>query len=285
MKKLLFVSFASLSSITHANAHLVMSYVEVNSNQLSNVGCFVRSDNNQPLIQMTSIFAANINGDNPNNPVIYFNPQVMNLLSNDYKQIEDLQKKGIKVLITLLGNHQNAGWACMTNTLSKIKFAKDIVKIVNKYKLDGVDIDDEYSNCSTNENSLADLAQLIKADPAFKNKILSKALFSDSFEFSNHKLAKYLDFGWEMTYSSNNFAGRLNPYLNYGMKKENLLLGSWTNINYPSPSSVNQYTLNNNFAGIMIYDIKANSQNFLNSLVQTNTNNSLTINVLPNCLR
>ncbi|WP_186647165.1 glycosyl hydrolase family 18 protein [Fluviispira vulneris] len=285
MKKILISSFVSLSLITHANAHLIMSYVEVNSNQLSNVGCFVRSDNAQPFIHMTSIFAANINGDNPNNPVIYFNPQVKNLLTNEYKQVENLQKMGIKVLITLLGNHQNAGWACMTNMQSKIKFAKDIVQMVNKYKLDGVDIDDEYSNCSPNENSLADLAQLIKADPAFKNKILSKALFSDSFEFSNHKLAKYLDYGWEMTYSSNNFAGRLNPYLSYGMKKEKLLLGSWTQISNFPPSEITQYVVKNNFAGIMIYDITANSQNFLNSLVQTNANNSLAINVLPNCLK
>ena len=43
-----------------------MAYVEVNSNPLQNMGCYIRSDNNKPYIDMVAIFAANINGKSPN---------------------------------------------------------------------------------------------------------------------------------------------------------------------------------------------------------------------------
>jgi GH18 family chitinase len=285
MKMYFYVCLALFFSFSKANALLKMSYVEVNSNNLSNVGCYVLSDNAKPFIQMTSIFAANINGSDANKPEIYFNPQVTNLLSDNYHQISDLQKKGIKVLITLLGNHQNAGWACMTNDNDKMNFAKDIVNMVNKYKLDGVDIDDEYSNCTTNDSSIADIAQYIKEDAAFKGKLLTKALFSDYPHFSNLKLAKYLDYGWEMSYFSGNLGQRLIPYLNYGMKKNNLFLGGDSQQYYPSSANITKYVFNNHFGGIMIYNITTNSQSYLTEIARAEYGNHVNVNVLPDCLK
>ena len=285
MKIYLYSCFVLFFSFSKANALLKMSYVEVNSNNLSNVGCFVRSDNAKPFIQMTSIFAANINGDDPNKPEIYFNPQVSNLLNSDYQQISELQKKGIKVLITLLGNHQNAGWSCISKQNDRMNFAKEIVNMVNKYKLDGVDIDDEYSNCIPNDSSLADIAQYIKEDPDFKGKLLTKALFSDYATFSNHKLAKYLDYGWEMSYFSGSFGQRLMPYLSYGMKKENLFLGGDSQQYYPSPSNITKYVLNNHFGGVMIYNITINSQDYLTEISHAEYGNDVNVNVLPDCLK
>ncbi|APJ03631.1 glycosyl hydrolase family 18 protein [Silvanigrella aquatica] len=271
--------------VSNANAFIKMSYVEVNSNNLSNIGCYVRSDNGKPYIDFTSIFAANINGSDINSPEIYFNPQVSHLLNNDYDQISNLQKKGVKVLITLLGNHQDAGWACLTQDAAKQKFAKEIVNMVNKYKLDGVDIDDEYSTCFSNRTSISDLAHYIKNDPNFNGKILTKALFNDDFDFSRSKLAKYLDYGWEMTYSSSNFASRLNRYLKYGMNKEHLFLGGNANQSSSFSSSISNYVKTNDFGGAMIYNITTYSWNFLNDMARAEYDNKLDIQVLPNCLK
>ena len=85
-----------------------VAYVETNTNALSNVSCFVQSDTKKPFFDTAVIFAANIHGTDPNKPTIYLNPQDSKLL-NDTKQISSLQKKGIKVLVTLLGDHQNSG--------------------------------------------------------------------------------------------------------------------------------------------------------------------------------
>ena len=59
-----------------------MAYVEVNDHDLSNVGCFIHSQSNQPYFDMAGIFAANVNGTDPNHPEIYFNPQVDHVLNH-----------------------------------------------------------------------------------------------------------------------------------------------------------------------------------------------------------
>lgn len=262
-----------------------MAYVEVNDHILSNVGCYVRVDNGNNFFQMVSIFAANINGKDPNQPKIYFNPQVDKLL-NKTNQVTELQQKGIKVLLTLLGNYENAGWACMTDTNAINQFADDIVKTVNRYHLDGVDIDDEYSQCVSNDTSLIKITKAIKTHPEFKGKILSKALFSDHNYFqaksNNDKLADYLDYGWEMSYSYGNYEGRLNPYIQYGMNKNSLALGVSVS-DYGNAKAETAYIMKNGFGGVMAYNVGSASSNYLSSIAKNEYNTS--IQAIPNCLR
>lgn len=260
-----------------------MAYVEVNSNQLSNVACFVRANDDKPFFNMVSIFAANINGKDPNSPEIYFNPQVDHLI-NQTNQVSMLQAKGIKVLLTLLGNHQNAGWACMTDEKSIERFANDVVMVVKKYNFDGIDIDDEYSNCHTNKTSILRITKAIKNHPGFKNKILSKALFADHDYFqANHegkRLADFLDYGWEMSYGGRG-DNRLNPYLSYGMSKPNLALGANAAISSQGREAA-RYVVENSFGGVMIYNVRHNSQSFVELVAEEEKVGG--IKVLPNCL-
>lgn len=263
-----------------------MAYVEVNDHHLSNAACYIRSDNSKPFINMVSIFAANVNGDDPNHPVIYFNRQVDAIL-NQSNQVSLLQQKGIKVLLTLLGNHQNAGWACMTDERGIQSFANEVVSTVNKYNLDGIDIDDEYSTCRSNNTSLIRITQAIKANPRFKGKIISKALFSDINDFSatykGHKLAEFLDYGWEMSYGAGNFEYRLQPYLNYGMNKNKLSLGVNVNQDKDSGARTAAYLMEHQYPGLMIYNLGNNSYAYLTKLAQVEADTS--IEVVPDCLR
>lgn len=229
-----------------ANAAMVkpfnMAYVELNDHQLINVACYERADDHKPFFNFASILAANINGEDPNHPVIYFNWQIDQLL-NHTDQVAKLQAKGIKVLLSLLNNHQNAGWSCMTDENSINQFADDIVRMVNKYQLDGIDIDDEYSRCNTNNTSLIRIAAAIKNHPGFKGKILSKALFEDYYyfaaEYHGHKLADYLDYGWEMSYFYSDYEARMHTYLGYGMTPEKLALGLDTAMGPNTQTAVN----------------------------------------------
>lgn len=282
MKRLLFV----LGVLFAVNSFAVnMSYVEVNSNSLSNVGCYVRASNNKPYFDMVSIFAANINGSNPNHPQIYLNSQVESTVLSS--QIKNLQGKGIKVLATLLGNHENAGWSCMTNQLDIDKFARQVAAFANQFNLDGIDIDDEYSNCDAKDVSLIRIAKAIKTNPAFAGKLLTKALYSDEIYFkatyNGHRLADYLDYGWEMNYGDSDFNARLTTYFQNGMPASKLMIGGWTQYSNPSPADIGKYTTNNNLAGVMVYDIKDNSQDYLSALARGQYNDQ--IQVLPDCLQ
>lgn len=287
IKKLMFVICASLtvSAMAETITPLNVAYVEVNDNSLVNPSCYIRSDNAQQFFHIVSIFAANINGIDPNKPVVFFNPQVDNLL-NHTNQVAKLQSKGIKVILTLLGNHQNAGWSCMTDEKGIEDFANDIVSVINKYKLDGIDIDDEYSICTTNSTSMIRIASALKNHPGFKGKILSKALYDDdsyfAAAFEGKKLADYLDYGWEMSYSSSNFDHRLGHYLNYGLLKRNLALGVNTGFASPLAKDASSFVMKNGYAGVMVFDVKNNSRNYLSQISWVEYRAD--VKILPGCL-
>jgi len=265
---------------------LNVAYVEVNDNALSNAGCYKLSKANKPFFDIAAIFAANINGDDPNNPQIFFNRQVTQLL-NETQQVKELQSKGIKVLLTLLGNHQNAGWSCIKQdqpNAAKV-FADKIADVAQKYGLDGIDIDDEYSKCTPNPTSMIMIAEALANNPKFKGKILSKALFSDRDVFQgsykNHKLADFLNYGWEMTYGNDNAAARLNPYLSYGMPKERLAIG--VNASQGPAEKLAAYAKQNGLGGVMVFNVTRNSGTYLSTIASIESNQS--VNVDSACLR
>lgn len=284
MKKLTFLVLSSLLH-THSAYAFNMAYVEVNYNNIENTSCYVRSDNNKTFFNVVSIFAANINGESPNAPEIFFNDKTVTVLHSS--AIQHLQNKGMKVLITLLGNHQNAGWSCMTDPYAAKKFADKIVNLVNYYHLDGVDIDDEYSTCLPNNYSITMIAEAIKSNPKFSGKLLTKALYADSDYFqaiyNGHKLSDYLDYGWEMSYSDDDFENRIDTYLENGMTANKLMIGSWTALDYPNPYDAGQFGVQMHLAGNMVYDITNTSQNYLTRLIKSE-DDKLEVKTLPNCL-
>src|SRR5260370_18510365 len=226
----LFMLNGGLSTSVAANP-FNMAYVEVNNNELSNVGCYRRPSDNEPFFDRVSIFAANISGADPNAPQIYFNAQVDRLL-NQTTEVKELQGKGIKVLLHLLGNHQRAGWSGVNQPAAATNFADLLASTAQRYGLDGIDIDDEYSKYdAVNPASTIMIAQALARNPKFKNKLISKALFQDRdvfrASFENKKLADFLSFGSEMSYDRDDTLGRLEPYLRYGMAKSALAI--WLN--------------------------------------------------------
>lgn len=240
----------------------MMSYVEVNDNDLAAVGCYIRSDNGKPFFDFTSIFAANINGNDPNHPEIYFNWQVDELLNKNHNKIEKLKSQGIKVMVTLLGNHFNSGWCCMTDQVQIDKFADDIVNMLNKYNLDGVDIDDEYSNCSPNLTSLDRIVKSLLNHPNLNGKSVSIALWNNSHLFRQGELSKNLHYGWEMSYSGP--YDRLKIYENLGFSPEKLYLG----LRFGETSAQSYINIANNYGGLMFFDVKNNGENSLTNFTK-----------------
>ncbi len=281
----LIISIPSLLPTLAFAAAFNIAYVEVNNHQLANAGCFVNTENGKPFFDMVGIFAANINGADPNAPRVYFNPQVDAIL-NKSSQVGQLQAQGIKVLLTLLGNHENSGWACMTNEKAIQTFANEVVDVVQKYHLDGVDIDDEYSNCAPNNTSMIRIAQAIKNHPKFKNKVLTKALYADHWffaaDYQGMKLADFLDYGWEMTYGGD-ASYRLPPYVKFGMQPAKLALGITAQQSTQAAKAAANYIQANHFGGVMVYNVDRNALGILNELSQAE--NKGEVKTLPGCLK
>ncbi len=117
-------------------------YVEVNNESILNAGEY--TVNGYPYFDVVSIFAANINLDSEGRPYIYCNDQVAFVLANAENTIRPLQKKGIKVNLSILGNHDDAGMRSL-NEAGAEYFANELQTYLDVYGLDGFDFDDEYS--------------------------------------------------------------------------------------------------------------------------------------------
>src|SRR5689334_22669689 len=111
-----------------------VAYVEVNSNSMANVGKYKLAGSGANVFDIAVIFAANINYDGTN-AYLSFNPQVQSVLDNAATQIKPLQAQGFKVELSILGNHQGAGFANFPSQAAAAAFAKQLSDAVTKYGL------------------------------------------------------------------------------------------------------------------------------------------------------
>lgn len=119
-------------------------FFEVNGTNPLNTFSF-ELENGKLLWDVVVLFAANINYDSDaGRPFVKCNPQVQYLLDNNETYLQPLRKRGVKVLLGLLGNHDMAGLAQLSEQGAK-DFAREIAQYCYAYNLDGVNYDDEYS--------------------------------------------------------------------------------------------------------------------------------------------
>ena len=70
------------------------------------------------------------------------------MLDNREKYLKPLQNRGIKIILSLLGNHDRSGIASLSDETAR-EFAKEVKAVCDAYNLDGIFVDDEYSSYIT----------------------------------------------------------------------------------------------------------------------------------------
>lgn len=199
------LSQVNVSVSTLKNPTSIM-YVEVNDNEMSNVGAYTLP-NGKPFADIAIIFASNINYDAvKKKAVVFLNPQVKSTLKRKASTIRPLQKKGIKVLLAILGNHQGAGLANFTTRAKAKAFAKQVANVVRIHGLDGVDLDDEFSDYGTNRpvaKSFIWFLQELKA--AMPNKLITFyniGPVKNQLTSEGKKAGQFLDFANHPSYGT-----------------------------------------------------------------------------------
>ena len=121
-------------------------FLEVNdANPLNALEYILDDGKDTPFFDLVVLFAANINYDAEGDYVyLHTNPNVLALLEDSETFLQPLRRKGIKVQLGLLGNHTPAG-LCQLSDWGAREFAREVAEAVREYKLDGVNLDDEYS--------------------------------------------------------------------------------------------------------------------------------------------
>ncbi|WAP54944.1 endo-beta-N-acetylglucosaminidase H [Streptomyces sp. S465] len=155
-----------------------VAYVEVNNNSMLNVGKYTLANDGGNVFDVAVIFAANINYDTGTKAAyLHFNENVQRVLDNAATEIRPLQQKGIKVVLSVLGNHQGAGFANFPSQQAASAFAKELSDTVAEYGLDGIDFDDEYAEYGNNgtgqpnDSSFVHLVTALRAN--MPDKIIS----------------------------------------------------------------------------------------------------------------
>lgn len=128
-----------------------------NSKQVRNIVYFEVNDTN-PLnaleyelmdgtmfFDAVVIFSGNIHWDKQSGkPYMHYNNNIAALLKEKDRYIQPLRDRGIKVLMGILGDHDGSGVANLTEKGAEV-YAQEIAEMCIEYGLDGVCVDDEYS--------------------------------------------------------------------------------------------------------------------------------------------
>ncbi|GHB33211.1 chitinase [Streptomyces xanthochromogenes] len=184
-----------------------VAYVEVNSNSMLNVGKYTLANGGGNVFDVAVIFAANINYDTTKKSAyLYFNDNVQRVLDNAQTQIRPLQAKGIKVMLSVLGNHQGAGFANFPSQAAATAFAKQLSDAVGKYGLDGIDFDDEYAEYGNNGTGQPNSSSFVHLVSALRANLPTKLISL----YNIGPAASRLSYGGVNVSSKFNYAW--NPY-------------------------------------------------------------------------
>jgi hypothetical protein len=187
---------------------ITVAYIEVNNYPMLNAGKYTLANGGAQVIDIAAIFAANINYDG-SKAYLYFNPQVQNILDNVATQVRPLQQKGIKVLLSVLGNHQGAGFANFPTKAAAEAFAQELADAVNQYGLDGIDFDDEYAEYGNNGTGQPNDFSFVYLVQALREKLPNKLITlydigpaSDRLTYNGQSIANTFNYAWNPYYGT-----------------------------------------------------------------------------------
>ncbi|TCO38668.1 glycosyl hydrolase family 18 (putative chitinase) [Kribbella antiqua] len=233
-------------------------YVEVNNESMTNAAKYTLAKGGAQVFDLAVIFAANINYDGTK-AYLYFNENVQNVLDNVATQVRPLQQKGIKVLLSILGNHQGAGFANFPTQQAADDFAQELADAVNRYGLDGIDFDDEYAEYGNNGTGQPNNFSFVYLVQALRQKLPNKLITlydigpaSDRLSYNGVSVAETFDYAWNPYYgtwsvpSGPSEKSRLSP-----------AAVSYTGTSQSTAASLAQRTVDEGYGVFLTYNLTA----------------------------
>lgn len=164
----------------------------------------LKQPSGQPQISVVNIMCAGFNGTQTS-----FKPPYINLSASTLKafangDVQHLQSQGIKVVLTVMSN-DSIGWSSIPASFNQDFAAWVKSDLIDKYGLDGIDIDDENFNSGmSNPQYLIPTVSALRSQLPSGQYLITKALWQDTNCFGSriggNTLAELLDFGSSMTY-------------------------------------------------------------------------------------
>lgn len=231
-KFLIFVKdYSNIPDCNKSTGIKVISCMEVNdTNPLNNL-CFTLKNSGKPLVDMLILFSSNINYNAETGKVYVFNnPNVQHLLDNREKYLKPLQDRGMKIVLSILGNHDRAGVANLADETARA-FAQELKGVCDAYKLDGVFFDDEYTKHMypappgfVNQSSAAASRLCYEVKQAMPDRLVCAYAYSTTYRLpaiDGQTSGQFVDYG------IHDYGGRSDLSSNYpGMPRSGMALYS-----------------------------------------------------------
>ncbi|MER6579031.1 endo-beta-N-acetylglucosaminidase H [Nonomuraea sp. NPDC001023] len=206
---------AALPTAAHAERRaaaktgpLSVVYIEVNSESMTNVAKYTLARGGAQVFDIAVIFAANINYDGTK-AYLHCNENVQRVLDNVATEVRPLQQKGIKVLLSILGNHQGAGFANFPSRQAADAFAQELADVVTTYGLDGIDFDDEYVEYGRNGTGQPNDFSFVYLVQALRQKLPNKLITlydigpaADRLSYNGVSINNTFDYAWNPWYGT-----------------------------------------------------------------------------------
>ena len=263
-------SLAASPNAVGVSGPMSVCYMEVNNYDFRDVGKYTLSSGQQ-LFNIGIIFAANINlNSSTGKAVLYYNTQVTNVLSNASTYIKPVQAKGIKVLLSVLGNHEGVGVCNFQSQADAQAFAQQLSTAVTNYGLDGIDFDDEYADYQTSGSGQVNAYSFVYLVTALRqvmpNKIIS---FYDYGPAASYLSYNGVTVGSKINYSWNALYGIYSVPNVPGMAKSDLAPAAIDvqNTSSSTADSLAIQTVNNGYGAYLYYNLPdADSHTYLSSV-------------------
>lgn len=262
----------------------IISVIEVNDVNPLNVMGFTLKESGKQFFDIVVLFSANINYNAQTGRVyVSRNENVQALLDQRDKYIKPLQDRGIKVVLGILGNHDISGISTLKPELAK-EFATEVKNLCDAYELDGIFLDDEYTdyNGAASTTIPGFTAQSVKAASRMAYEIRkaqpSRLLISYRYEALFEAVAiDGMEPGQIFDYVLNDYGVTSNPCETYpGLKISQAGTGSWNCSDYkqwiPANSAYAQrFSLTGmreeGYGALMIFNFTCNPGNWLSSYI------------------
>lgn len=225
-------------------------YVETNTTDPLVLGHYVKSKDGTPLFDVGILFAANIDGT-PDAPLLSFNTQLQKVL--DEGVVAKLQKKGLKVSLSILGNHQTAGFSTLSS-IGVASFVQQVCAAVVKYNLDGIDFDDEYVDPSAQQSPSSFINILSGLRAALPTTLLTLYYIGPAMNYLSYDGENAGDF---LNYAWNPYYGTYNAPTIPGMNNTELSAAAVNIAKQSEVEAVNSATktVNDGYGVFMLYNL------------------------------
>lgn len=254
------------------NGLQVINCMEINDGNPLYSLSFTLEKSGKFFFDQVILFSGNINYNAETGEVYnYNNDNISHVLNYKEKYLEPLQRKGMKVILGILGNHDRSAITNLSDEGCRL-FAKELKAKLDAYNLDGIFLDDEYSKPGnypgfvTYNNASRLCYELKKAMP---DKLVQVYVYGGTSSISaveGKQPGEFVDYGIH-DYGRNFDLGSNYP----GMDKKGMIMSSIECARgYASPESDYRSIRENGYGGTMVFGLTParTNLNVLNSVAR-----------------